>query len=86
MSLLSSPDSPTLSISPKISLISNIPPVLEIGTFIGFSTMGWAEAVGPEGHVTGLEFSAEYAEIARESFAKNGVKNIEVVVGDAHES
>ena len=61
-------------------------PVLEIGTYIGFSTMGWAEAVGPHGHVTGLEFSPEYAQVARESFAKYGVKNAEVIVGDARES
>jgi hypothetical protein len=60
--------------------------VLEIGTYIGFSTLGWASAVGPEGHVTALEFSAEYAKIAEETFAKNDVTNTEVVVGDARES
>ena len=60
--------------------------VLEIGTYIGFSTMGWAEAVGPNGHVTGLEFSPEYAQIARESFTKYGVTNTEIIVGDARES
>ncbi|KIN07977.1 hypothetical protein OIDMADRAFT_99921 [Oidiodendron maius Zn] len=60
--------------------------ILEIGTFIGFSTMGWAKAVGPNGHVTGLEFSPEYAQIARESFAKYGVTNTEIIVGDARES
>ena len=67
-------------------LSANTPQVLEIGTFIGFSTMGWAEAVGPNGHVTGLEFSPEYAQIARESFAKYGVTNTEIIVGDARES
>ena len=60
--------------------------VLEIGTFIGFSTMGWSEAVGPDGHVTALEFSPEYAKIAEESFERNGIKNVEVIVGDARES
>jgi len=59
---------------------------LEIGTYIGFSTLGWASAVGPEGHVTALEFSPEYARIAEETFAKNGVTNTEVIVGDARES
>jgi predicted O-methyltransferase YrrM len=48
--------------------------------------MGWAEAVGPQGHVTGLEFSPEYAQIARESFVKYGVTNTEIIVGDARES
>jgi predicted O-methyltransferase YrrM len=60
--------------------------VLEIGVFIGFSTMGWAEAVGPDGHVTGLEFSPEYAKIAEEGFEKSSIKNIEIIVGDANES
>jgi ubiquinone/menaquinone biosynthesis C-methylase UbiE len=60
--------------------------VLEIGTFIGFSTMGWSSAVGPDGHVTALEFSPEYAAIAKEAFAKNGIKNVDIVVGDATES
>jgi predicted O-methyltransferase YrrM len=60
--------------------------VLEIGTFIGFSTLGWLEAVGVDGHVTALEFSPEYAAIAEETFTKNGIKNAEVMVGDARES
>jgi protein-L-isoaspartate O-methyltransferase len=60
--------------------------VLEIGTFIGFSTMGWAHAVGPAGHVTALEFSPEYASLAEENFAKNDIKNIQVLVGDAKDS
>jgi predicted O-methyltransferase YrrM len=68
----------------KLPLLTAL--VLEIGTYIGFSTMGWAEAVGPQGHVTGLEFSPEYAEIAKESFTKHGIKNAEVIVGDARES
>ncbi len=48
--------------------------------------MGWSEAVGPAGHVTALEFSPEYAKTAEESFEKNGIKNVEVIVGDARES
>jgi predicted O-methyltransferase YrrM len=48
--------------------------------------MGWSEAVGPTGHVTALEFSPEYASIAEETFAKNSINNIEVIVGDARES
>jgi len=48
--------------------------------------MGWSSAVGPDGHVTALEFSPEYAAIAKEAFAKNGIKNVDIVVGDATES
>jgi len=69
-----------------ILIQANYCQVLEIGTFIGFSTLGWASAVGPEGHVTTLEFSPEYASIAKESLDKYGAKNAEVIVGDAQES
>ncbi len=48
--------------------------------------MGWSEAVGPDGHVTALEYYPEYAKIAEEAFEKNGIKNVEVIVGDARES
>jgi len=60
--------------------------ILEVGTFIGFSAMGWSEAVGASGHVTALEFEPSYAKIAEEAWAKNGIKNAEVIVGDARES
>lgn len=60
--------------------------VLEIGCFIGFSAMAWSEAVGPNGHVTTLEFEPKYAKLAEETWAKNNIKNIEVIVGPAKES
>jgi predicted O-methyltransferase YrrM len=62
------------------------PPVLEIGTFIGFSTMAWSTAVGPDGHVTALEFVPAYAKLAEEAWAKDGIENCEILVGDAAES
>lgn len=61
-------------------------PVLEIGTFIGFSGMGWSHAVGNQGHVTTLEFDPKYAAVAQEAFDKYGVANVEIIVGDARES
>jgi len=48
--------------------------------------MAWSEAVGPDGHVTALEFEPAYAKLAEEAWAKNGIKNTEVIVGDAAES
>lgn len=60
--------------------------ILEIGTFIGYSSLTWAHAVGAEGHVTTLEFSEEYATAARELFKTNGLENVEVVQGDALET
>ena len=60
--------------------------MLEIGTYIGFSTLAWAEAVGPTGHVTTLEYEPEYATIAKANFDRQGLKNTEIIVGDAGES
>lgn len=60
--------------------------MLEIGVFVGYSAMVWAHAVGGDGKVTGLEFNPEYAKDAEKAFEKNGVKNVEVIVGDAHET
>ncbi|RDW66786.1 O-methyltransferas-like protein [Coleophoma crateriformis] len=60
--------------------------ILEIGVFIGFSTMAWSEAVGPTGHVTGLEFSPEYAAEAKKAWSARNISNIEIIVGDAKES
>lgn len=48
--------------------------------------MVWSHAVGPEGKVTGLEFSPEYAREAEEAFKANGVENVEVIVGDGLET
>ncbi|KAG5913150.1 hypothetical protein E4U53_004985 [Claviceps sorghi] len=60
--------------------------VLEIGTFVGFSVATWAEAVGGDGSVTGLEQSPEYARLARQQLQAFGWNNAEIVVGDALES
>ena len=60
--------------------------ILEIGTFIGYSSLAWAHAVGKDGHVTTLEFSEEYASAARELFKKHDIENVEVVQGDALET
>lgn len=57
--------------------------ILEIGSYVGYSALVWAHAVGETGKVTGLEFSEEYAKIANEAFEKHGVKNVEIIVGDA---
>ncbi|QDS67813.1 hypothetical protein FKW77_007108 [Venturia effusa] len=60
--------------------------ILEIGTFIGFSTMAWSSAVGAGGHVTALEYSPDYAKLAEEAWAKEGIENCELMIGDAAES
>ncbi|EKJ77195.1 hypothetical protein FPSE_02645 [Fusarium pseudograminearum CS3096] len=60
--------------------------VLEIGVYVGFSALVWADAVGPDGLVTGLEFEPEYAELSKKVFKANNVKNIDIVVGPAAET
>lgn len=58
--------------------------VLEIGTFIGSSTMQFAKMVGPAGHVTTLEIGKEFADIARQNFVQNGLtERITLIEGDA---
>lgn len=60
--------------------------VLEIGTYVGYSAMVWANAVGEDGVVTTLEFSPEYAEAATKAFQANGVNNAKIIQGDAIET
>jgi protein-L-isoaspartate O-methyltransferase len=67
-------------------LTINVPPVLEIGAFVGFSVAVWAYAVGPHGKVTGLEKSSQYARLGREQLKKFGWTNTELVEGDALET
>jgi predicted O-methyltransferase YrrM len=58
--------------------------VLEIGTYVGVSTLFLAEAVGEGGHVVTVEVGAEFAEIARENFLRNGLLDrIELINDDA---
>ena len=56
--------------------------MLEIGVFLGYSAMLWAHAVGPDGVVTGLEYDPELAKLAGDAIAKEGIKNVEIIVGD----
>lgn len=58
--------------------------VLELGAFVGVSTLYLAEAVGRRGHVTTVEFGDEFCEIAASNFANNSVgKHIDLIQGDA---
>lgn len=67
--------------------LSNSKRVLEIGTYIGVSTLFLAEAVGDEGFVTTIEVGAEFAEIARENFRRNGLLDrINLIHADAKDA
>ena len=60
--------------------------VLEVGTYVGFSAAAWSHAVGETGSVTTLERSKEYADLARRRLDQLGMKNVQVVEGDALET
>lgn len=51
----------------------DIKTILEIGTFIGHTTMQLCRMLGPEGHVTTIEIFKEFADIARNNFRRNGL-------------
>lgn len=58
--------------------------VLEIGTYIGVSTMFLAEAAGPSGKIITIEKGQEFADIAELNFLQNGLwHRIENFCGDA---
>ncbi len=58
--------------------------VLEIGAFIGVSTIYFAKALPSGGEVVSIEKFPEFAEICRANFRQNGVEDrIRLLVGDA---
>ena len=60
--------------------------VLEIGAFIGLSTMYFAKAVRADGEVVSIEKFDKFATIARRNFALNGLSSkIKMFDGDAFE-
>ena len=60
--------------------------VLEIGSFIGISTMYFAQALPTSGRVFTIEKFDHFATIARRNFVANGLADkIELIEGDARE-
>ena len=58
--------------------------ILDVGCGPGAIAMDLASTYVPQGHVTGLEYSAEVVERARKHAAERGVANITFLAGDAH--
>jgi predicted O-methyltransferase YrrM len=50
--------------------LADIKDVLEVGTYVGVSTLFLAEAVGADGRVVTIEVGAEFADIAREKLRR----------------
>jgi predicted O-methyltransferase YrrM len=58
--------------------------VLEIGTLGGYSTMWFARALPPDGHIITLEVDPVHANVARKNFARAGLQRmIELRLGAA---
>ncbi|MEI7670134.1 MAG: class I SAM-dependent methyltransferase, partial [Pseudomonadota bacterium] len=67
--------------------LGRIKTILELGTYIGVSTLFFAEAVGEKAKVTTVEFGKEFYDIACENFARNGYKDkIDIRLGCAAET
>jgi demethylmenaquinone methyltransferase/2-methoxy-6-polyprenyl-1,4-benzoquinol methylase len=64
----------------------NLPPGswgLDVGCGIGFQALLLAEAVGPAGHVTGVDLSLEFLDCARSIAEKAGIsKQVSFQEGD----
>jgi len=60
--------------------------LLEIGSFIGVSAMSFATILPEDGKVITIEKFSEFANLARQNFARNGFsEKIDLIEGDAYE-
>ena len=57
--------------------------VLDIGFGTGVTTVPFAQAVGPTGHVTGVDISRPMLEAAQRRIAEEGLGNVELLLADA---
>lgn len=70
-----------------LAKISGAKRVFEMGSAIGYSTIWWARAMGPQGHVYYTDGDASNARRAREYFIRGGLeRRITILVGDAMKS
>ena len=57
--------------------------VLEIGTLVGYSAILMSQHLPESGKITTVEINLEAAAVAKENFEKAGIKNIDLILGDA---
>jgi len=70
-----------------IAKIKNATRILEIGTFVGYSTIWLAKAIPDGGLVISLEYDESYAKMARENIEYAGCSDrVKVVQGEAIDS
>ncbi len=77
-------DTSTLHFYQLLIRLGGIKRVLELGTYIGVSTLFLAEAVDSDGRVTTVERGEEFFAIANRNFQRNRMENrIESILGNA---
>ena len=57
--------------------------VLDVGCGPGATTLPYAAAVGPGGHVTGIDISEPMLAVARQRVSEQGLHNVELLLADA---
>src|SRR5712691_3532312 len=57
--------------------------VLDVGCGPGATTLPYAAAVGPQGHVTGIDISEPMLAVARKRVAEQGYDNVTLLLADA---
>ena len=57
--------------------------VLDVGVGTGVTTVPYAQAVGPSGHVTGADISRPMLDAARRRVDEAGLTNVELILTDA---
>jgi len=71
----------------QLAQISRAKTVFELGSAVGYSTIWWARAVGPQGRVIYTDMSEKNAKEARGYFQRAGVADrIDIRIGDALEA
>jgi SAM-dependent methyltransferase len=57
--------------------------VLDVGCGTGATVLPFAEAVGPQGHVTGIDIAEPMLDAARQRVAEQGLTNVTLLLADA---
>jgi ubiquinone/menaquinone biosynthesis C-methylase UbiE len=57
--------------------------VLDVGCGPGATTLPYAAAVGPQGHVTGIDIAEPMLAVARKRVAEQRLNNVTLILGDA---
>jgi len=70
-----------------LAKIKNAKRILELGTFVGYSTIWLAKAIPEDGIVISLEYDETYANLAQKNIENAGFSDrVKVVQGDAADS